>query len=252
MSDLFNIDEYLNTYGVKTFYFDCIDSTSTKARELIGDNPKEKLLVVCNEQTSGRGRNGKSFFSPQGNIYMSVVLHPDCAFNDAVSVTTAAAVAVNRAVERVTGIKTQIKWVNDLYYCNKKVCGILCEAVGKNGFVSSVIIGVGINLVSQVFPDELKSIAGDLGSDASLRDALIAAVADELFALPFGRLSDELLAEYTQKSIVIGKTIEYTENGKKNTATAVGIDSAGGLIVVNSDESRKVLSSGEITVRLCE
>ena len=183
---------------------------------------------------------------------MSVVLHPNLEFTDAVGITTAAAVAVSRAIEQVTDKITDIKWVNDLYYNGKKVCGILCEAVASKGIVSSVIVGVGINLAECSFPDELKDIAGTLGCDSLLRTQLVAAVADELFDVDFGEINEDILDEYRRKSMVIGKRIDYYINGEKNTATAVGIDAQGGLIIEKNDCSTDVLRSGEISLRLSE
>ncbi len=245
------IKSHLNTPDVELVCLDSVDSTSTRARELINRGNVSELIITANEQTGGRGRNGKSFYSPSGvSVYMSAVLHPGCNFDGAVGVTTAASVAVSRAIERVTGKKTQIKWVNDLYMNNKKVCGILCEAVARNGIVSSVIVGVGINLCDSEFPAELSDIAGTLGCDLSLREPLIAAVADELFSLQFGDIAEDILAEYREKSLVIGKCINYFVNGIKNTATAVGIDRQGGLVIEKSDGTTETLRSGEITVRL--
>ena len=248
-----NIRKYLKTENIELYCFDSIDSTSTKARELINTGNMSNLVVVANEQTGGRGRNGKAFFSPPGvSVYMSVVLHPECKLDHAVGITTSCSVAVSRAIEKITGKKTQIKWVNDLYHNNRKVCGILCEAVAKNSVVSSVIVGVGINLCKNTFPDELNEIAGTLNCDLSCRDFLIAAVADELFNLDFGEISEDILKEYRAKSLVIGKQIIYYLNGKKNIATAVGIDSCGGLVVEKDDGVVETLRSGEITVRLSE
>ncbi len=241
----------LNTKQVKVIRLDSVDSTNTYARRLIDGGEKSLLLITADKQTGGRGRNGKSFYSyNEGSVYMTVVLHPCLPFADAVGITTASAVAVSRAVERITEKSTEIKWVNDLYHNSRKVCGILCEAVTEKGIVTSVIIGVGINLAECEFPDELKSTAGTLGCDSSLREALIAAVADELFSLKFGALDESVLDEYRRKSFVIGKRIEYVENGIKNTAAAVGIDGYGGLIIKKDDGMQDVLRSGEISVRL--
>ena len=244
---------FLNTENIKVFCCDEIDSTSTLARQLINDGEKSQIVITADRQTGGRGRNGKSFYSlNDGSVYMSVVLHPNLGFSGAVGITTAAAVAVSRAIERVTGKSTHIKWVNDLYYEGKKVCGILCEAVASKGIVSSVIVGVGINLGKCSFPDELKDIAGSLGCDSALRTQLVAAVADELFDVVFGEIGEDILDEYRSKSMVIGKKIDYYINGKKNTATAVGIDAQGGLIIEKNDGSTDVLRSGEISLRLSE
>ena len=183
---------------------------------------------------------------------MSLLVRPGCSAEESTLLTPMAAVATALAIEKVTGKSTEIKWVNDLYSGGKKVCGILCEAVGKNGNVSAVIIGVGINLADCEFPDELAGIADTLGCDASLRDSLIAAVADELFSLSFGALSEVLLDEYRRKSLVIGKCIDFYVNGQKNTATAVGIDECGGLIIRKDDGTQDVLRSGEISVRVSQ
>lgn len=242
---------HLRTDNVKVFCCDETESTSTLARQIVNGGETDKLIITADRQTGGRGRNGKSFYSlNDGSVYMSAVLHPNLEFADTVGVTTAAAVAVSNAIERVTGKATDIKWVNDLYYGGKKVCGILCEAVASKGIVTSVIVGVGINLGECSFPDELKDIAGSLGCDTSLRAQLVAAVADGLFSLEFGALSDEILGEYRRKSMVIGKQVDYYINGEKNTAAAVGIDEQGGLIIEKSDGSTDVLRSGEISLRL--
>ena len=245
------IKRNLKTAQVRTVCVESVDSTNTLARSMINSGDNSLLLIAADMQTGGRGRNGKSFYSEnKGSVYMTAVVHPNLSFEDSVGITTASAVAVSRAVESVTGKKTDIKWVNDLYYGGRKVCGILCEAVAEKGSVKSVIIGVGINLAACEFPDELDSIAGTLGCDSSLREVLIAAVADELFSLEFGALGEKILDEYRAKSLVIGKKIDYFINGQKNTATAIGIDGCGGLIVQKDDGTSDVLNSGEISVRL--
>lgn len=245
------IKENLKTSDVVINCLDSVDSTNTLARSIINSGEKSLLLIAADRQTGGRGRNGKSFYSEnKGSVYMTAVVHPNLPFEDTVGITTASAVAVSRAVESVTGKKTDIKWVNDLYYGGRKVCGILCEAVAEKGRVKSVIIGVGINLADCDFPVELDGIAGTLGCDPSIREKLIAAVADELFSLEFGPLDDKTLDEYRTKSLVLGKKIDYFINGQKNTATAIGVDGCGGLIVKKDDGTSAVLNSGEISVRL--
>ena len=122
------IINHLRTENVKVFCYDEIESTSTLARQLINGGETSQFIITSDKQTGGRGRNGKSFYSlNDGSVYMSVVLHPNLEFTDAVGITTAAAVAVSRAIEQVTDKITDIKWVNDLYYNGKKVCGILCR-----------------------------------------------------------------------------------------------------------------------------
>ena len=244
------IDKLYNK-NVKVMCFDEIDSTSTFLKSQLDSGETAPMLAVAKKQTAGRGRNGKNFYSPENTgLYMSVLLHPYCRMADAVGITTCASVLTARAIEKVTGKTAGIKWVNDLYVENKKVCGILCEAVNdyKQGITKSVIIGVGVNLSTTDFPEDLKLTAGSLGVEYNCTAALCAEIANALFSFDFNGISENMLAEYRAKSIVIGKDISYFVNGQKFTARALSIDNAGGLVVESNGEI-KTLNSGEITVR---
>ena len=141
-----------------------VDSTNIYAKELIKKGQKPPFLITSKTQTAGRGRLGKSFYSPEGGLYMSFVLNYS---ENEQQTTLAAAVGVCRVLEKHCGICPHIKPVNDLLVDGKKVCGILCEAVcEQNGQIGTVIIGIGINIWSQNFlvPDELKDIAGTVKS----------------------------------------------------------------------------------------
>ncbi len=246
------IFDKLNNKNIRLICLDEVDSTSSYIRRMLDSGETGSVLVVAGMQTSGRGRNGKTFYSPdKTGLYMSVLLHPHCAFADAVGITTCAAVAVAKAIASVTGIQTGIKWVNDLYVDSKKVCGILCEAVNdyKQGITKSAIIGVGVNLSTVAFPDELRDIAGSLGIDNNYRARLCAEIANALFDLPLGAVPENVLDEYRRLSIVIGKDIDYFINGQKYTARAIGIDNSGGLIIENNGEI-STLGSGEISLRV--
>ena len=229
------------------YCFDCVDSTNNKARQLInGSNP---LLIVANEQTAGRGRQGKSFFSPKGTgIYMTYVAHPMAKIKQGVAITTATCVAVCKAIENMTHLNPQIKWVNDIYINGKKVCGILCEAVNdyQQGIIKSVIIGIGINVSTHDFPQDVPNATS---LDVEINNAdLICQIVKELEAIinsPFGNFADY----YKDHSLIIGEEIEYTLNGEKITATATDIDSDGGLMITHSNGTVATLSSGEITIR---
>lgn len=246
-----DIVEKLYNKNVKVVCFDEIDSTSTFLKQQLNSGETSEMLAVAKKQTAGRGRNGKSFYSPENTgLYMSVLLHPNCRMADAVGVTTCVSVAVSRAIEKVTGKSVGIKWVNDLYVENKKVCGILCEAVNdyKQGITKSVIIGVGVNLSTADFPEDIKLTAGSLGVEPDCTAELCAEITNALFSLDFGGISETVLEEYRKKSIVIGKDISYFVNGQKFTARAISIDNSGGLVVERNGEI-KTLNSGEITVR---
>ena len=240
--------------SIKVVCFDSIDSTSSYLRRLLNDGEKGMVLAFANEQTAGRGRSGKSFYSPgSGGLYMSLLIHPGISFDAASSVTAKVCVAVCRAIEKVTGVSTGIKWVNDLYLNGKKVCGILCEAVNnyKKAVTESIIIGVGINLATAQFPLDLQETAGSLGVSDECREMLVSEITNALLNIRFGGLSDEELSFYRERSCVLGKTINYYINGQKNTAEAVAIDSSGGLVVKNSSGESVTLTSGEVSVRFC-
>ena len=246
------------------FYFDEIDSTSTEARRMIecgaGDRP-----FVCRAayQTGGRGRTGRQFFSPSGSgLYMSLAFKAGDDPKDQVTMTTRAAVAVARVLARELSINPGIKWVNDIYLDGRKVCGILCERMVRNA-ESYYIIGVGVNVFSADFPGEIADIATTLDRSGTYRgqrlcdilpadrrevlDELTLALSQEL--LISMRPGYDFLGYYKEKSIVLGNSIYYIENGIRFDAVAVDIDEAGGLIV-ESEGRFRTLSSGEISLRV--
>lgn len=237
-------------HKINIIHYKETDSTNTQAKRLINSGEAENtLLIAADRQTAGRGRQGKSFYSPEGTgIYMSLVVHPDAMLQDAVTSTTAAAVAVCRAIEKLSDIKPKIKWVNDVYVENNKICGILTEAISdfELGIVTSVVIGIGINIKTNDFPDEIKN-AGSLNADIKRAD-LIAAVADALLDIIDGGYS-EFIDYYRSHSMIIGKRINYIENGVITPATAVAISETGGLVVKTDEGVEKTLTSGEISIR---
>lgn len=230
-------------------FYDETDSTNNQAKRLINEGRNENLLVCAARQSAGRGRQGKSFYSPDGSgIYMSLVVHPESSLQNAVTATTAAAVAVCRAVEALTDLTPQIKWVNDVYVNGKKICGILTEAVTdfESGTVSSVIIGIGVNITTADFPADVEN-AGALDVNVS-RSALIARIADELLQITLGDYS-AFISYYRTHSMIIGKEIVFYENGSAASALALEIDETGGLVVKTDGGEIRTLRSGEITVR---
>lgn len=230
---------------VDVYVYDTVTSTNDVARELCSDDGC--ILVVADGQTNGKGRQGKSFFSPHDSgLYFSLAIDTDSPAFDFTGVTCAVAVAVSRAVLKVAETETKIKWVNDLYLGDRKVCGILVQAVSENGRIRKLIIGVGINISTIDFPDEIKDIAGSLGKNVD-RNVLTAESVNNILDLIFAK-SEEYIDEYRSKSNVIGREITYIQNGISHTATAVNIDQKGGLVVRNTKETI-TLTSGEISVR---
>lgn len=250
-NDILNAQEIKKSlsFDCRVEYYKTLDSTNNVAKRIIAEGEDDVLLVVGEEQTAGRGRQGKSFYSPGGTgIYMSLVVHPMVELQNAVTATTAAAVAVCRAIESLTDKKPMIKWVNDVYLNGKKICGILTEAVTdfETQTVSSIIIGIGINLTTKDFPRDVQN-ASCLNADVK-RAELIGAVANELNRIVNSGYG-EFMEYYRAHSLVVGEDIVFIKNGVSTSARAVGIDDFGGLEVELADGTHYTLRSGEITVR---
>lgn len=234
---------------VAVLYYPSVDSTNNVCKRLLAEGKEGEFLVVANEQTAGRGRQGKSFYSPADTgIYFTLVTRPYLPLQNAVTATTAAAVAVCRAIEKLTDKKPEIKWVNDVFVDGKKICGILTEAITnfEEGVVDSVIVGIGINVNTGTFPDELVQ-AGCLNAKVN-RSELVAAICDELLKITGGDYKS-FIDYYRHHSMVIGREINFIKNGVVTKATAVAIDENGGLEVELEDKSHIVLRSGEISLR---
>ncbi len=230
------------TVKIPTEVFNCIDSTSTEARRKIKAGASLPFLIAAREQTNGRGRQGKTFYSPaDSGIYFSIAVDAS-KIPESFPITCAICVAAMRAILNTTGIRTEIKWVNDLYLGSKKVCGILSEKTG-----SAVIIGIGINVNNKAFPAELQDIACSLESNVS-KSLIISEVTNEIFRI-LNEPSTLFMEEYRCNSLVLGKEISFTVNGKLKSGKAASIDNTGALIVITAHGEEK-LFGGEITVRL--
>ncbi len=236
------------------------NSTNTEVKERAANGAGEGLVVLAEEQTEGRGRLGRDFFSPKGTgIYMSFLFQPlsDLSSN-IVSVTTASAVAVCRAIRKTLHLEPEIKWVNDIYLNGKKICGILTEAVtdSESGQIGTVAVGIGINYRSpeKGFPEELKQTAGSLcGEEGSFvsRNELAAAIIEEMQKLYEDLTSGKHMDDYRRFSLVLGKKVTYMDGENWETGTAIDVENDGGLIVEKEDGSHHVLRTGEITLRMC-
>lgn len=264
--------------GDRIHVFKTLESTNYTAKKMALEGAPAETVVIAEEQTKGRGRMGRSFYSPSGSgIYISFILKPQFDMAKSVLITTAVSVAVCRAIEKVTGISCQIKWVNDIYLGDKKICGILTEAVTdfESGHIEYIVPGIGINYSTRqsAFPDELAEIAGslfekplqasDLQNDGLNRDTisrnrLIAEVIDQVLEMNETLETKEFIQEYKARSFILGKEIRIIPTagmGKERnlsegtTATAIDIDEDGGLVVQYPDASVETLNSGEISIR---
>lgn len=235
--------------GLRVRVYETLDSTNQEAKRLLAAGEPCPMLLLAEEQTAGRGRRGRGFYSPAGEgLYMTLALQPRAALSQATLLTAAAAVAVAQAVEALTALACQIKWVNDVYLDGKKLCGILTEASGsfEADALSSVCAGIGVNVRTRDFPEELAGRACSLWPRAVSRNHLAAEIAVRLlnFAADLG--AREFLEEYRRRSLVLGKAVTFTRDGGERRALAVGIGENGELIVRYDDGREEALNAGEV------
>jgi len=242
-----------------------VTSTNTVLREMAQKGAPEGLVLVAEEQTSGKGRHGRAFFSPAGHgAYFSLLLRPGSKAGDAALITSAAAVATAQAIEEVTGIRVGIKWVNDLCLDKKKVCGILTEATFgiESGIIESVILGIGINVTrpEKGYPGTLEDVARPLKDVTVLtkktwgkedkRCRLIAKTLDNFWKYYLNLAGREFLDEYRARSIVLGRSIYVLSGDERVPAHALSIDDDCRLIVRYKNGETAALNSGEVSVRV--
>lgn len=232
-----------------------LDSTNTRAKQLAAQGAPHGYLVCADSQAAGRGRFGRSFFSPEHTgVYISYVLRPRMAAERAVMITSMAAVAVARAIEALCALDVKIKWVNDLYVNGRKVCGILCEASMdfESGQLEYVVLGIGVNVGRVCFPEELQPIATSLENECGARvsrNRLIAGISDQLEAL-YGQLeTGAFMAESRARSIVIGRDVTVMRGDERYEAHVTDIDDQGRL-VIRTPEGLRRLGAGEISLKL--
>jgi BirA family biotin operon repressor/biotin-[acetyl-CoA-carboxylase] ligase len=240
-------------------YFDEIDSTNREAKRLAMDGAPQGTVVVAGRQSGGRGRLGRSFYSPESSgIYMSIILKPNMDSSLALRITSAAAVAVCRTIEQLSDRKAKIKWVNDIYLDDLKVCGILTEGISgfESGKIESVIVGIGLNhsVPEEGFPSDLAGIAGAVfpaGAPVEVpRNRMTAVMLENLFDL-FSHVQDvAIMNEYRDRSLVLGRQVKVIQGDSSYEADAVSIANDGSLVVRLSDGRQQILSSGEISIRL--
>lgn len=230
-------------------------STNIRAKELALQGAPHGTAVLARRQTGGRGRFGRSFYSPENSgVYISFILRPDLPAERAVMITSMAAVAVARAMERVADVKASIKWVNDVYLGAKKACGILCEAGldFESGQMQYVVAGIGVNVGKMDFPPELQDVATSIANEcggAVSRSRFCAELINEMNALYPELESGAFMEESRARSNVIGREIFILRGAERYPATAVNIDDSGALVVRRENGALETLHSGEISVR---
>lgn len=246
----------------KVHVFDSIDSTNSELLRRLENardvNDLSKTLVSASSQSAGRGRVGRKFYSPdKTGIYFSFVHIPGTKDFNPAAITASASVAVSRAIEKVFGVETKIKWVNDVYVGEKKVSGILAEGFsGQSGLVQAVVIGIGINIVMESCDADIGKAGGIISADAleyspsTYRSKLLAACMKELFFIL--DTNQDFIDEYREKSFLKNKIVKVSplagnESGSYE-AKVLDITDSACLLVQMADGTKKELSSGEVTL----
>lgn len=232
-------------------------STNLTLKELAQKGAPEGTAVFCERQSAGRGRLGRSFHSPAGEgIYMSVLLRPKGELSQAAALTSLAGVCVAQAIEEVCGLAPGIKWVNDVQVGGKKVCGILIESVIENGAPAWLVLGIGINVNSDLssFPPELREAATSLRAEAGHpfeREDLAAALLDRLedSYRKFPQNLPRVRQECRRRMVTLGQRVVIRGQEEGEVYLAEDIDEQFGLVVRNEQGERQILRSGEVSVR---
>ena len=244
------IPDWIETHSPVQVSFnpDC-QSTQMDAKAGMEAGHPANTLYLATAQSAGRGRFDRAFFCPsQGGFYMSLHLKPNLPFDQIPSYTILTAGAIYKAIKNLTLMDIDIKWVNDIYYKNKKIAGILTEATTsiETGLVTDVIIGVGFNFCISDFPKELQNKAGSLFSAPApiTRNELIA----EIWTCFFESDPEELIYLYKKHSLVLGRQVSFQQNNQTYKGIASDISDSGQLLVQLENDQKIWLNSGEISL----
>lgn len=242
--------------GNEILYLPVIDSTNTKAKQLAEEGYPSGTVVIAEKQEAGRGRRGRIWESPSGDgIFMTLMLRPDIKPDNASMLTLVAALAVAAAIRKCTGRAAGIKWPNDIVMNGKKVCGILTEMSTQMDYVNHIVVGIGINVYNESFPEELSQMATSLYLETKERferETLIEQVWEQFehYYEIFEKTQDlsGLVKEYEAHLINMHQRVRVLDPKEPFEGKAMGITVRGEL-VVDTWESRRLVSAGEVSVR---
>ena len=237
--------------------YESLESTNKTAKEMAISGARHGTVVISDRQTNGRGRYSRSFFSPPGGLYMSIVLRPSALrFENPTLVTAFAAVSVCEAIESISNNLPKIKWVNDILIDGKKVCGILTEAVTdfESGGLEWVVVGIGINVNThpKEFPESLRSVAASLYREEGaqiVRNRLSAEIINRILGFEATACEADIIEKYKTRLMTLGREITVIQNESEYKATALDVDSAGRLVVKVENGEIITLSYGEIRIK---
>ena len=249
------LEQYLNP-KLNIEIFNELDSTNTYLKKVGSSGEKENQLVIALSQTVGRGRMGRSFYSPNGTgIYFSMLLHPEFSAEKSLFLTVMSAVSVAETVMGYTSNDVKIKWVNDVYIDGKKVCGILTEgSINADKKLDYAVVGIGINIIAPEngFPDNIKDIATAIfpgNMQDYTKEKIVADVVNKFFDMYNGNDTD-YVRRYKEYSYLTGKEINIISDETTRPATVIDITDDCHLLVKNENGEIEEVSSGDVSVRI--
>lgn len=257
---MFEKEQILNNlkttkFGKTIFSFDSIDSTNNFCKSLTKDDGPHGTIIITEEQTAGRGRLQRSWDSPKGkNLLFSIVLYPEFDSRKIALLPFAGSLAVADAIEFVTELVPTCKWPNDVLINGKKVCGMLLETSSGNTKPTKIILGIGVNVNQDEFPETLQQKASSLKIECGIdidRVLLLQKIVEE-FEHRYEQLSNfaprQILHDWKMKALLFGKQITVSESEVSFTATAIDVAEDGSLLIETDNGQRRNLFAGDVQV----
>lgn len=252
-----SIKKYLTVPINNIEVYKTVTSTNDLAKQYALDLKPEGTVIVAREQTAGRGRKGRSFYSPMSTgVYISVLLRPELTAEKALYITTAAAVAVAKAIEKISGKEAKIKWVNDIFVDGKKVCGILTEGAidFETGKMQYAVLGIGVNIKKPEndFPSEIQNIAGSVfdTTDKEVSSIIVAEILNNFMNYYKNLANKPFYEEYKKRMFLIGKHLTVYSGKDSYPAVAIDLDKELSLIVKDENGNIKKLNTGEVSIKI--
>lgn len=249
------LEQYLDQ-KLNIAIFSELDSTNNYLKKLGSQGEKENTLVIAESQTGGRGRMGRSFFSPNGTgVYFSLLLHPDFSAEKSLFLTVMAAVSVAETVMKYNSNDIKIKWVNDIYIDGKKVCGILTEgSINADKKLDYAVVGIGINVIAPEngFPEDIRTSATAIfpgKTEEYIKEKIVADVVNRFFKM-YNGIDTNFIKRYKEYSYLTGKEINIISTDSVRPATVLGITDDCHLLVKNENDEIEEISSGDVSVRV--
>jgi BirA family biotin operon repressor/biotin-[acetyl-CoA-carboxylase] ligase len=232
-----------------------VASTNTLAMEMAASGTHEGTIVIAETQTGGKGRLGRKWISPKGNLYLSVVLRPNVPMHKAPLITLMGAVAVASAIRTTCGLAAGIKWPNDILVSGRKVSGLLTEMSAEQDRIRHIVLGIGVDVNMEMgeLPPEVRSLTTTLAAEAGTkinRTTLLQQLLRDLESWyhKFLKNDADILEEWKQLNLTIGNRVTVSGAGEFLEGLALGVDNEGRLIIRLDDGTVRTVAAGDVTI----